>query len=672
MGRESRVHVRLSSICLLVCLTLGALTLADVPSAHAHGGQIAPPPRRYKGPRGPGGGPPSHVDPGFGGPIVTPAGGPTTKGAGRASKRKTPLTPSVETSWQLWWNLEREAWLPERRFAASSASPTGGGRTEEGWRAARRHLAATRAVPFLLGLLDPKAQHPEDVVASAALALGKLATDKQAIEALFGVLLDEARPPLARESAALALGHLRRDDPAQRLDAQWIENVRGRLLQVFDAHVGGKQADVPVRTRAFAMYAIGLLGDQPFRDDPLSRDGRLISKLLWERLGVPYGDRELHIALLTALGLQPRAGIPDGVLDGLKTIVTNTKALGHSWDVLKRAHAVAAVARLGGPGGHAMLLRLMIDKRRPTAIRLAAVLAMGDRTPQLGTAERGAALRMVRRVFDLDQELLAVALANLTLGRMVGAELAAGSTRVLGADKLDGVLLQRLETAPWYLRGWAALAVALAAREADPADETAGAFRTRARGALERLARAAATQPDVQGACAVGLGLLGDAAAAPVLVRLARDAGRPDDVRGHAALALAQVGGGGGAVEALSDLVADEKAGAAARANAAHALSLLGETRVVPGLLETLRGETSTRRLAATAAALGRLGHLAAVEPLIAIAGDTKARGLARAMALVALGRLLDPAPRPSLLRIIRGACYPARTRALQEVFTIL
>ena len=84
-----------------------ALVLALVPAlaellavcAWAHGGQIAPPPRRYKGPRGPSG-PPSHVDPGYGGPIVTPASGPTTKGSGRASKRKTPITPNVETSWQ--------------------------------------------------------------------------------------------------------------------------------------------------------------------------------------------------------------------------------------------------------------------------------------------------------------------------------------------------------------------------------------------------------------------------------------------------------------------------------------------------------------------------------------------------------------------------------------------
>ncbi|MDA1195834.1 MAG: hypothetical protein O2894_11700, partial [Planctomycetota bacterium] len=76
--------------------------------------------------------------------------------------------------------------------------------------------------------------------------------------------------------------------------------------------------------------------------------------------------------------------------------------------------------------------------------------------------------------------------------------------------------------------------------------------------------------------------------------------------------------------------------------------------------------------LAAGAQALGRLAQLAAVEPLLELAGAAEARPLARAMAVVALGRLLEPAERPALLRLTLGACYPARSRALEEVFTIL
>ncbi|MDF1700671.1 MAG: HEAT repeat domain-containing protein [Planctomycetota bacterium] len=641
--------------------------------AWAHGGVIVPPPPRSKGPRGPGGGgPPSHVDPGFGGPIVTPGAGPTTKGSGRASKRKTPITPTVETSWQLWWNLEREAWLPARRFARVAVTPAGDGRTAAGWEAERRAIARTRLLPFLLSLLAPDAKHPDDVVASAAIALGKIARDKEAIEALFALVLDPRRSGMVRESAALALGHLRRDDDALRAKTLAIEGVRGRLLQVFDGNAGGKRLDVPLRTRCFAMYALGMLGDQPWRDDPLSRDGRLITKLLWERLAVPYRDRELHIALLTALGLQPAAGIPDGVQEGLRAIVGRKKALGHQWDLLKRAHAVTAVARLGGTSGHALLLRLMADTRRSIVVRLAALLAIAERSPHLAAAERGAALRLVQRAFGLEQQMLAVGLANVALGRMVGADLAAGSDRALAYDKADELLIERVAKAPWYLRGWAGLGLALAAREGDPKSEIARRFRTRARDALQRMVRDAGSQPSVQGAGAVALGLLGDPTAAPTLIAMARSAAREPEVRGHAALALAQIGGGGGSIEVLADLVVGEKTPAVVRGQAALALSLLGETRVAAKLLAALEGDDSTRRLAAVASALGRLGHLGAAEALIAKARDPQARALVRAMALVALGRLLDPQPRPHLLRLTRGTCYPARSRALQEAFTIL
>ena len=88
---------------LLSALVLCLFATAD--AAYAHGGAFGPPPRpEAKGPGG-GSGPPSHVDPGFGGPIVTPGpGGVVTP---RASKRKTPTTTTFETSWQLWWELNR-------------------------------------------------------------------------------------------------------------------------------------------------------------------------------------------------------------------------------------------------------------------------------------------------------------------------------------------------------------------------------------------------------------------------------------------------------------------------------------------------------------------------------------------------------------------------------------
>jgi HEAT repeat protein len=647
------------------------LWLTTAAPAQAHGGSFGPIPPQQKGPRGPGGGsgPPTFVDPGFGGPIVTPgSGGQVTPG--RASKRKTPITPSFETSWQLWWSLQRDAWLNPVRSGAGrpvTPDPRGG----PAWEARRRLLARRRVVPFLLGLLAPGLSEPDDVVASAALALGKLSEDPAAVDVLFRLVEDESRAPLVRESAALALGLLRRSAPALRLATPVIERVRARLLQVFDAHAGGKTLHVPVRTRAFAMYALGLLGDQPFLEGPLTRDGRLVVKVLWERMGVPYSDRELLIAVLTALGLQPRAGTPDGVQEALRALASRKDALGRRWDVLERAHAVTAVARLGGIGGRALVLRIASDRRRGIVVRLSAMLALAEIAPRMATAERAAAMGVVLRAFGQEQELLAVGLANVALGRTVGADLAAGSTRAFTRDHADEQLLKRAAHAPWYLRGFAALGLALAAREATATDPRVVTFRARARDELLRMLRPEQVA-SVRAAACVALGLLGDAAQEPELLALVRAPAEDVDVRAHAALACGQLGAPGDARTVLAGLVTATDTPERLRARAALALGLVGAPHVAGPLVAHLGQDESTRRLAAVARALGRLGDLGATDALLVTAGDAQGRPLVRAMALVALGRLLDPEPHGSLGRLTLGACYPARSKALQEIFTIL
>jgi len=656
----------------VACATFAVL---GTESAFAHGGTFGPPPTpHFRGPPGGAGGPADHADPGFGGPIVTPGstGAVTPK---RASRRKTPITPTFETSWQLWWSLHRDGYLPVRpRSGPAVVTPSDARdlRASTSWEAARRALVREKAVPVLLALLAPTAKQPPDVRASAALALGKIASDGKVAEVLLGLVEDARNPDLVRESAALGLGFLRRSDPVQRIAARRLDIIRSRLLMVFDQHVGGAKIRVAVRTRAFAMLALGLLGDQPFQADPLSKDGRLLSKLLWERLGVPYPDRELHIALLAALGRQPRAGVPDGVLSTLRQVVAGKAAHGHRWDLLKRAHAVTTVARLGGSAGQSFLLRLQLGTREPLLVRMAAELAMIQRGPGLAAAERSAALRVMRRAFVQEQEVLAVGLANLTVGTLVGADLAAGSTRALAFDKADRLLLDRVAKAPWYLQGWAALGLALAAREGDVKIAAVARFRGQASTALTGLLRDKKAPTTVRGAAAAALGLLGVRSNAPALLAVARRGGEDAGMRAHAALALGQIGArGGGVVEALSDLAAGQGP-EVVRGHAALALSLLGEGGASARLIQALSSGGSTRALATTARALGRLGNLPAAAPLLALAARSEARPLARAMAIVAIGRLLDAETRPSLLRLTLGACYPARSRALQEAFTIL
>ena len=75
--------------------------------------------------------------------------------------------------------------------------------------------------------------------------------------------------------------------------------------------------------------------------------------------------------------------------------------------------------------------------------------------------------------------------------------------------------------------------------------------------------------------------------------------------------------------------------------------------------------------MAVVAGALGRLGDPDATDTLLALAGDPVEGLEVRIMAVVALGLLYDPEPRPSRVRVTQHANYPARTPALGQLFNI-
>ena len=83
---------------LLGLLAVLGMLFGSAQAAHAHGGHFGPPPNpQAKGPPR-GGGPPAFVDPGFGGPIVRPSSTGDVTPRNPASKRRTPITPTFETS----------------------------------------------------------------------------------------------------------------------------------------------------------------------------------------------------------------------------------------------------------------------------------------------------------------------------------------------------------------------------------------------------------------------------------------------------------------------------------------------------------------------------------------------------------------------------------------------
>jgi HEAT repeat protein len=193
-----------------------------------------------------------------------------------------------------------------------------------------------------------------------------------------------------------------------------------------------------------------------------------------------------------------------------------------------------------------------------------------------------------------------------------------------------------------------------------------------ARQALRRILQNRTLEADLRSAAAVGLGLMGAPETWQDLRAAVANPANDADLRADAALALGQLAVDGEGVVAALERAAIQEGPENLRGAAALGLSLFGRSESVEALIAQLRGGRRTAHLAGVTLALGHLGSLDAVEPLLEVARDEDRPELVRAMALVALGVLTDPEARPSLLRLSRGSPYPVRTSALEEAFTIL
>ena len=220
------------------------------------------------------------------------------------------------------------------------------------------------------------------------------------------------------------------------------------------------------------------------------------------------------MALLTALGMQPSSGIPDAVRREVEALARGEKVGGRRVRAPEQAHGLTTAVRLGDQTATSLLIRRLSatrDEKNPPALRLAAVLALGDRADRIHATERLLVARMLERAIAGEQELLVMGLANIALGRLVGADLAEGSTSLLAGTQAASLLEKRATTGPWYLRGYGAIAWALAARGVaqgwTPPRDAAEERRAPAR--CDACSRIAALEADLRAAAAVGLGVMG-------------------------------------------------------------------------------------------------------------------------------------------------------------------
>ncbi len=574
--------------------------------------------------------------------------------------------PSVDlTQWTFWWEFNREPYLDLKNAIARVGPLTG----SEGWflgkgqRGEARESVypteeqiRTKVVPALVAALEKETNN--DVVTGCLIALAKIGTARSGLgaERIQELLARRLRSPVQEiaETAAVALGILGDDAVVPALAALLADDERGRAL------VGAEE--VPVRTRAFAAYGLGLVGSRT-EGEGVRLDA--VAGLHAALASDAARSFDLGTACVVALGLVPLAtlqpedraqasekGAPPRArtqqIDALLALLDDREQ-----STLVRAHVPIAVCRLLRPGADgaarlpdaldatygervlAALLARLTGSERNEVVQ-SCVLALGllaDADPGgLDARARAALAGVPQDVADLQSRHYAmIAMAK------AGARRGAGD-RAAGLEEASSFLLAQLARGKSDVRPWAALAIGVLCRALhEEGVDTAhlGELKAALRSALRE-------EKDDQtiGAYAIAAGLAADQESAAVLLeRFERLRG--DEARGYVAVALGLLGERQ-ALPAIQRVVRESKYRPELLRQAAIALGLLGDQKLVDDLVVMLRDATSLASQSAIAAALGRIGDRRSIDPLVEMLANEDLSGAARGLAAAALGVVAD------------------------------
>ncbi len=528
-----------------------------------------------------------------GGPLTTTGGarrGPST-GGGRKRRASGPTT-----TWESWWNLNRDAFADVRARFHDGRAVTGPQASEHA-RARRPSDALIRDV--VLPALD-RLSSADDAIATTALMARARVAHEADVAGIRLAIEEYLRDPHAqyREFAVLALG------------VSGAPGAEGTLVDVVTDRSSGRRFlrernRIPEKIRALAAIGLALCGGPDAADALLevARDEKA-SRV------------DLRSASVVALGLLGRdPEIRARVLPELHRLLTREDG---PTQVL--AHVPLALGRMADPASVPSLLGRVARFQGRVEIRRSAALALGRFVDAVDADLIEGLIASARR----DPDPLVRRFAVVSLGQLAGGEVPQELVARLSQFHVDGVtgFYKQQDDRPWH-----ALAAGLFARSRPGArGDVIDALRAEVRRGGSSDLRAASVlalgigddrmaavlirqrlndsgNPKVTGYAAEALGLLGDAAAEPRLLELVRDGGDPF-VRHRAATALGQLA----SVESVSELV-----------------RLLRDTGN-----DGIRG--------ALTRAVGEIGDVTAVEGLLAIAEDERQVDMTRARAVAALG----------------------------------
>ncbi|MFT5733361.1 MAG: HEAT repeat protein [Planctomycetota bacterium] len=687
----------------------GALCLPDVSTGHGGTyrgpGDTVPP-----GGGGGGGGAGGPSSPGPSGPSAPGPGGPSSPGPSSPGAPATGPAASGPTSgggaigpdlsiWDFWWGFNKEPYLNLRARVRSAGVVSSSddfflGRGEEDQRESSlrpsESLIRETVVPALLKALETEKQN--DIVTGCLVALAKIGdvpTEDGSSEfvTVMTSFLKAAEQEIS-ETAALSLGILADDRGVPTLVSLMRSDDEGQRLV---------SKAVPFRTRAFAAYGLGLVGNKTANNEMRQT---IVEHLLDTILGERGAQPDLKVGATSALGLIPldweseaaateeesNAGTAANRVELLRWLITrmdpDTRGdKGGDKDFRVRAQVPLAAARLlsshdeipesqlGVRDEVVQRLLELVDqnsKEKRVEVLQSATIALGMIGNAGQAGEEGkqneAIFKELARIAKQSADNQTEFFALIALGEM-GSRPGSGGNRDL-QDSCEKEILTALARGKGQKQPWAALALgvygnALVENGSTVPPKVLLAVRNEAK--KEKA-------PALIGGYAIALGLLKDSESSDELLKmLDKKEFSTDEARGNIAVGLGLMEATQ-AVDRLNDTVKKAKFRPDLLQQAAIALGLLGDKSSVADLVVMLQEAKGLSAQAAIASALGFIGDKNSVEPLTAMLSGTserKATDVARGFAAVALGIVCDKEAFPWNTKLSRNVNYRANVSTL-------
>lgn len=642
------------------------------------------------GPSGPVGpvnsGPTTGGNPGPAGPAVGPASGPATAGAvgSLAAGATTGGFAAVQdlADWSLWWEFNKHEFLQLKARIYTADAETSDDNFFLGLGQENSNVDRLRpsprvvqeiVVPELLRAL--KRESHQDVISGCLIALARIGDGNPLVErsdmaAVITPFLSDGNQEIA-ETAALALGILA-SEQSEALLTELMEDTPRARKQL------SRSDSVPMRTRVFAAYGLGLVGART-ESDSLRR--WVIESLFKALQADDSAQPDLSVACLMGIGMtrleksSPPAGFDDLSLMPVSACRLSQIHALRQFSQRKglerqvQAHLLTAISRLcqGLPAQVLEPLKLELAEEwlpmlgrfntQPDEVVQSAVQALGH----LGDADGDDIDKRIRKALIEVREHVSEPQARnfsyVALGRIAARPGTGGD--LSGAEEILNSLISSATRGKNDRRRWAAIGLGVYGHTT----HAAGRLVPNAVSDAVRNAYKSHRSPSDVGAFSIAIGLLGDAGSAEYAMQRLDKSG-VDATHGYVAVGLGMLGARE-SLEPLRGIVRESKYRPELMSKACVALGLMGDKAVVPDLVDMLRESRSLASQASIASSMGWIGDARAVDPLVVMLRNQKLTGAARGFAAVSLGTVCDTSALPWSSPLSTGINYRAATSTL-------